>query len=111
MHDLPNPSADLDEPFELVSPEARAVVRVRSAETGETYAVLHGITGLHWLGSDAALVHQQAAHLVLGGPRLLDLATNRSHDIPGIDARVSEVFPAAPSAPLPAIPAMPTWPA
>ncbi len=24
MHDLPNPSADLDEPFELVSPEARA---------------------------------------------------------------------------------------
>jgi hypothetical protein len=80
----------------FISPEARAVVRVRSAETGETYAVLHGITGLHWLGSDAALVHQQAAHLVLGGPRLLDLATNRSHDIPGIDARVSEVFPAAP---------------
>lgn len=79
----------------FVSPESRGIVRLRSAETGETYGVLHGTNGLHWLGADAALVHQQAAGVVPGGPRVLDLATGRTHDVPGLDAQLAEVFPAA----------------
>ena len=103
MHDLPNPSADLDEPFELVSPEARADFIVVCDHASNALPPEYGTLGLDpaefrrhiafdigAAGVARRLAEALSAPAVLGRYSRLLIDLNRGEDDPTIVMKLSD---------------------
>lgn len=103
MHDLPNPSADLDEPFELVSPEARADFIVVCDHASNALPPEYGTLGLDpaefrrhiafdigAAGVARHLAEALSAPAVLGRYSRLLIDLNRGEDDPTIVMKLSD---------------------
>ena len=103
MYDLPNPSADLDEPFELVSPEARADFIVVCDHASNALSPEYGTLGLDpaefrrhiafdigAAGVARRLAEALSAPAVLGRYSRLLIDLNRGEDDPTIVMKLSD---------------------